>query len=233
MLVQLKEIIKQIIYYPKLKFDDTNYDEYWRNKRKDNLGFSNGWQKQRADWILEKVNENETILDLGCGDGGVLLYMKQKKDINIIGADISDVVIKFLNSKNVQVIKFDIKNFDAIEELPEVDHIMILEVLEHISNPEKFLKKILTKANKSIFFSFPNTGYISYRLRLLFGAFPVQWNTHPGEHIRFWTYRDLKWWLSELKLKQHSKIHIYEGLPFLNKIWPGLFGAGFIVEIKK
>jgi len=67
----------------------------------------------------------------------------------------------------------------------------------------------------------------------LFGSFPIQWRVHPGEHIRFWTYRDLKWWLKELDLYDRSEIYVYEGIPFLNKIWKSLFGAAFVVEIKK
>ena len=61
----------------------------------------------------------------------------------------------------------------------------------------------------------------------------MQWTLHPGEHLRFWTYRDLKWWLNELSLIDKSTVHIYEGIPLLNKLWRGLFGAGFIVKIEK
>jgi methionine biosynthesis protein MetW len=229
----LKGIFKQITITSHIGSVKTNYDDYWINKRGESLGFSNNWQKQRGDWIVSKIEENSSVLDIGCGDGGVLLYMKKKKSFNALGADISDICLNFLDSKNIDVIKFDINDFSGIAELPEVDHVMILEVLEHIPNPEKFLKMILPKAKKSIFFSFPNSGYISYRLRLLFGAFPMQWTVHPGEHLRFWTYRDLKWWLKELNFKNKSTVHIYEGIPFLNKVWKGLFGAGFIVEIKK
>ena len=159
--------------------------------------------------------------------------MKKKKSFDALGADISDVFLDFLDSKNIDTIKFDINNFSEVKNLPEVDYIMLLEVLEHMPNPEEFLNLIVPKAKKSIFFSFPNSGYISYRLRLLFGAFPMQWTVHPGEHLRFWTYRDLKWWLNELNFKNQSTIHVYEGIPFLNKVWKSLFGAGFIIEIKK
>jgi hypothetical protein len=102
-----------------------------------------------------------------------------------------------------------------------------------MQNPEQFLKIIERKTKKSIFFSIPNTGFIAYRLRLLLGSFPVQWRIHPGEHIRFWTYRDLKWWLKELGYLQRAEIVVYEGIPGFNKIWPSLFGMGLLVKIKK
>jgi len=233
MIQNIKNIIRQITHYPKLVLEETNYDDYWKDKRGDNLGFSNSWQKQRGDWIVDRIEEGSTVLDIGCGDGGVLLYMKKKKDFQAMGADISDIVLNFLDSKGIEVVKFDINDFESIENLPEVDYVMILEVLEHIPNPEKFLNMIMKKTKKSLFFSFPNSGYISYRLRLLFGAFPMQWRIHPGEHLRFWTYRDLKWWLKELKFDKKSEIHVYEGIPILNKLWKSLFGAAFIVKLEK
>jgi len=71
-----------------------------------------------------------------------------------------------------------------------------------------------------------------YRLRLLFGKFPAQWRVHPGEHVRFWTARDLRWWLLAQGIENY-KIFYYEGIPLLNKIVPSLFAAGFVVYIQK
>jgi len=228
-----KNIVKQIFYYPKLTLAATNYDDYWINKRGTNLGYCNQWQMQRGDWILKEIEEGSSVLDIGCGDGGVLLYMQSKKTFDAIGADVSDICLNFLDSKGIRVLKFDINDTKALASLPNVDYVMMLEVLEHMPNPEIFLNAILSKAKKGVFFSFPNSGYFTYRLRLLFGSFPVQWTLHPGEHLRFWTYRDLKWWLKELEFDEQSEIHVYEGIPFLNKLWKSLFGAGFVVKVKK
>ena len=54
-----------------------------------------------------------------------------------------------------------------------------------------------------------------------------------SEHLRFWTIRDLKWWLGFLNIYNQSKIIPYKRVPFLNKIWPNLFAEGSFVIINK
>lgn len=224
------KFISNLNKYPKLVLAETSYDDYWLNKRGNNLGYTNSFQEYRANYIAKNVEVNSSILDIGCGDGGVLLKMKEKKNFKATGADISDVVLRFLKNKGIDTVKFDINDFSQINSLPNTDYILLLEVLEHMQNPEKFLQIIKSKANKGIFFSFPNTGYISHRARLLMGRFPIQWRTHPGEHVRFWTYKDLIWWMNELNLFKDYEIEVYEGVPILNKLWKNLFAAAFIVK---
>ncbi|MEL6492939.1 MAG: methyltransferase domain-containing protein [Cyanobacteria bacterium J06621_3] len=219
--------------YPKLSLLETDYDDYWRSKRGGNLGYANKFQKYRASYIASRIEEKSTVLDIGCGDGAVLLDMQRQKQLEPIAADISDIVLDFLSSKGIKTIRFDTNDFSSISNLPKVDYILMLEVLEHMQNPEKFLKLISEKATKGVFFSFPNTGYIVYRLRFLLGRFPVQWRTHPGEHLRFWTYKDLQWWLNEMELSSKSNVDVYEGVPYLNRIFPSVFGAAIIVEVRK
>ena len=79
-------------------------------------------------------------------------------------------------------------------------------------------------------FSFPNSGYYAHRLRFLFGRFPLQWVVHPGEHLRFWTVKDVNSWVNALKMN-FIKLIVYEGVPVLNKIWPSMFGQGIIIVI--
>ncbi|NCF75234.1 MAG: methyltransferase domain-containing protein [Xanthomonadaceae bacterium] len=122
-------------------------------------------------------------------------------------------------------------DFCVLNYLDEVDYILELEVIEHLPNIEEFVSKIKNKARKSLIFSIPNRGYYSHRMRLLSGRFPLQWINNPSEHLRFWTVKDIKWWVNFMGLNS-NKIIIYEGLPILNKIFPNLFGQGIIIKIK-
>ena len=228
----LKVIARQIFYTPKLSVQSLSYDEYWKVKRGEGFGILNEYQRKRVEWISSRLEPGDIVLDVGCGDGVVILELQKKISVKTIGADISDLALSYLDKKGIEVIKCDLTDLSSIDDLPVVDHILLLEVLEHMPQPEEFLLKIKKKARKSVVFSFPNTGFISYRLRLLFGRFPVQWRINPGEHLRFWTYNDLKWWLQELGLKKNAEISTYEGLPFFNKLFPSIFAAALISQIR-
>jgi methionine biosynthesis protein MetW len=210
-----------------------DYDLYWKSKRAaSKLGTCNVFQKKRAKWIAERIESGSIVFDLGCGDGAVLKKISTTKDIAGVGIDDSDYALKSVKEFGFKSIKGDVSIPGVFKLVSDADHILLLEILEHISESETLLLESLHHARKSVFFSFPNTGYISYRLRMLFGRFPVQWRIHPNEHVRFWTYADLIWWLGELGLLEQSSVEVYEGVPILNRVFKGLFGAAFIVEVK-
>ena len=158
-------------------------------------------------------------------------YFKDKADIRGIGVDIDEKSIERVRSLGLEAIKMDINDLENIKNLPEVDYITGFEIIEHMPNPEQFVYRLKDKAKKGFIFSTPNTGYYAHRLRLLFGRFPLQWIAHPGEHVRFWTVKDMKFWVRAIGFRL-SKFILYEGLPILNKIWPSMYAQGMIIYIK-
>lgn len=108
------------------------------------------------------INENTSVLEIGCGEGGNL---KPFADLgcNTIGIDILEGKINnakrfFADHKNVSKITFianDIYNEEAITE--KFDVIFMRDVLEHIHNQEKFLHyaKRFLKPNGKFFLGFP------------------------------------------------------------------------------
>lgn len=234
-LYQIKEDLKRIKKYPEFVAGDNfgvDYDKYWEKRRgkSDSLDLSL-WQKERADYILDMIEEGSSIMDIGCGNGSLLKYLKDKKNIQGVGVDISDDVLVVAEKNDIKVFKRDISNHISLKDLPEVDYILGLEILEHLSSPEELIFSLKNKTKKGFIFSFPNTGYYEHRLRLLLGRFPLQWVVHPGEHLRFWTAKDTKWWIKSLGFTL-DKLVIYQGIPVLNKIFPKLFGRGILIKIK-
>lgn len=222
-------MFKGIFSYPKFRISDESYHEYWRDRKITRNTF-NSFQKKRAQLSLEYIEPQSTILDIGCGNGSTLAYIHSKKTMKkIIGVDFSSEVLDMAKENGLETIQADISSIDNLVNLPEFDYIFFFEVLEHLSNSEKLLSWAMSRARKGVFLSVPNTGYFKHRLRLVFGRFPLQWRVRPNEHLRFWTAKDMDWWLKNLCSKYILKL--YEGPKFLRSIWPSLFSPGIWVFI--
>lgn len=229
---KLKNYIKDIFRYPKYYSPDEVYEVYW-SKRDIHNPVLNSFQKNRADLLLSILKEGDSVLDIGCGNGNILVYVKNKIKLGrVLGVDTSATILEIAKKNGIEVIEKDIRNPRNLDDLNGFDIILFFEVLEHIMDSDAMLGWAMDRSSKGVIFSVPNTGFIMHRLRLLLGRFPLQWRAHPSEHVRFWTLRDMRWWLGELGYK-NSKIYTYEGIPILNRIWPSLFSAGLFIFIKK
>ncbi len=241
----LKKWYQDVFTYPKERLSlnfSQDYDVYWQEKRKfweERAGTASGvltsWQKERAEVVKRSLlGKGEISLgDIGCGEGTILKYLVEGLPVTrAIGFDSSEVVSKLAESVGIEVREFDMNKKEDFKKLEKLDYYLLLEVLEHTPHSEVVLDAAYQTSLRGVFFSFPNSGFFIYRLRLLFGKFPKQWVTFPNEHLRFWTAADLKWWLKALGYKKYA-IFYYKGVPLLNRIWPSLFAAGFVVRIEK
>jgi 2-polyprenyl-3-methyl-5-hydroxy-6-metoxy-1,4-benzoquinol methylase len=216
-----------------------DYNEYWKKKKGNVQGGHvrtiTQNEKMRAEYVAKIIGNGEpvTIGDIASGPGVIFKYLKDKIQIQeYIGYEHSTYAIEVANSLGMKTVEFDINSDTEIEAIKVADYFLMLEILEHIPNSEKVLTSMYKKAQKGVFFSFPNSGNFLYRLRVLFGKMPAQWIKFPNEHLRFWTYTDLKWWLKALGYSDYQ-IYCYRGVPYLEKIWPALFSGSFVVFLSK
>ena len=99
-------------------------------------------------YFLANINEDSTILDIGCGIGA-LAYDLSKKAKNVVAIDISKNAIKFARERysreNIKYIIGDATIYDFNE---SYDYIILSNVLEHIKDRNNFLKKIIPLAKQ-------------------------------------------------------------------------------------
>ncbi len=225
--------LKNLFLYPLVeKYKITNYEKYWidregssTNKLKNKDMTPNTFMVQRSKILkkeIKKIFSNNTLslFDFGSGDGRQLLEIKNSdvKFSKIVASDISNYSIKLLSNYfiTIDLSQNEINNIET----GQYDVVSAFEVLEHLPNCEIQLKELLRISNSLLVFSVPNTGFIMHRLRLLFGKFPLQWRSSPGEHLRFWTSSDMYWWLTNiLNLSPNDfKIYHYAGFPILSNL---------------
>lgn len=234
-----KQWVRKLYIYPQSHIvpgEHFDYDTYWKEKRAGHMGSLGRAQSKRANLAVSIISRcnGKTVNDIGSGAGEVLAVIKEKAVLtSAIAYDSSQYALEIARSTGLTAKLFDINKSGDFSLIEPADFTIMFEILEHIPGPEELLKEAVQKSKKGVLFSFPNTGFLIHRCRLFFfGRFPLEWVKHPAEHLRFWTKKDLIWWLNAQGYKNFI-VHYYIGVPFLKKIWPGMFASGFFVEILK
>ena len=214
---------------------ELDYDAYWQAagawRATDKLGRAMDAYKFRL--IASLIEPGSTVLDIGCGDGSLLAYLKETRKAQPHGVELSAVACEVARQKGIDVLQADVTR--DTNGLPEqVDYVVISEVLEHVTNPEALLLSVKDRFTKRLFVDIPNTGALNDRLRLLFGRFPKQWVFHAGEHIRFWTVTDFLFLCKQLGYEVERYYGLYDPHSHMGvKLWkicPRLF-ARFVLYV--
>ncbi len=236
----MKEWLKRMVVYPQntiIPGKHFDYDAYWKEKRGEKyMGSLGGWQERRAILASNIILKEKgvSVNDIGSGAGEVLLYIKNNAKLEKATAyDSSAYALEVAKSLGLETELFDINKSEQYSRIQPADFTILFEILEHVPGSEELLKFSYEKSDKGVLFSFPNTGFFIHRFRLFFfGKFPMQWAKHPAEHIRFWTKKDLVWWLKAQGYTNYT-INYYIGIPILKNLWPNMFAAGFFVTLSK
>ncbi len=145
--------------------------------------------KKEFQIISELIQKNKRVLDVGCGDGTLMKYLKDNKNIDTRGLEISKNNVQLCISKGLSVIEGnaekDLKQFPN----SSFDYVILSQTLQAFYNPEKVINDLLRVANKAIV-TIPNFGYWKVRIHLLFkGTMPVtkhlpnEWYNTPNLHM--------------------------------------------------
>lgn len=138
--------------------------------------------------IRDMIEEESSVLDLGCGDGTLLKELK-KKNINARGIDINqDNIVKCLE-KGLSVVQGDID--EGLQEYPDksYNYVILNQTLQSTEKPDFVVKEML-RVGEKVVVSFPNFAYWKVRFYLMFVGkmpksriLPFQWYDTPNIHL--------------------------------------------------
>ena len=137
-----------------------------------------------ANW----VKSNSKVLDLGCGDGELLNYLKKER--NITGYGIEKDPDKWLKSlkTDINVLQVDIEAGLPEFEDNSFDVVILSKTIQSMHNTEEILDEML-RVGKQVIVTFPNFGYWRDRIQSIQGVMPkskelpYSWFNTPNVHL--------------------------------------------------
>ena len=145
--------------------------------------------KQEFKIIADLIESNTRVLDVGCGDGTLMEFLKNNKKIDIRGIEISKNNVQQCIGKGLTVIEGDAEK--DLSQFPDrsFDCVILSQTLQAFLNPEKVISELLRVGKKAIV-TIPNFGYWKVRLHLLVkGTMPItrtlpdEWYNTPNLHM--------------------------------------------------
>ena len=139
--------------------------------------------------ISDLIEDNKKALDVGCADGTLMQYLKENKNINVRGLEISKDKVQECIAKGLTVIEGNAEK--DLKQFPDksFDYVVLSQTLQAFLSPELVLDELLRVGKKAIV-TIPNFGNWKVRLHLLFkGTMPItkslpeQWHSTPNLHM--------------------------------------------------
>jgi len=137
-----------------------------------------------ADWVPSQSK----VLDLGCGNGDLLNYLKSKKNITGFGIEKDEENWLEALKNNIDVIQIDIESGLSEFENGSFDVVILSKTIQSMQNTEVVVKEIL-RIGKTVIVTFPNFGYWRNRFQILMGRMPISeelpyaWFNTPNIHL--------------------------------------------------
>ncbi len=138
--------------------------------------------------IAQWVQPNSRVLDLGCGDGALLVHLQQSKNVQGVGVEISDDRVLSCVQRGVHVIQQNLEDGLAMFDDQQFDTVVLSQTLQSMHNTEHILREMARVAREGIV-SFPNFGYWPHGWSILRGRMPVtgqmpyDWYNTPNIHL--------------------------------------------------
>lgn len=170
--------------------------------------------RKDMELIASLVPKGSRVLDLGCGNGELLAYLRDHRQCSGYGIEIDDANVLACTQRRVDVIQLNLEAGLAMFEDQSFDVVLQLDTLQHLRNTERMLLETARVGRLGIV-SFPNFAHWPNRLQVACGRMPVtkvlpyQWYDTPN--IRVGTYADFEVLARKSGLRVRESFGIQDG----------------------
>lgn len=155
-------------------------------------------QNSTIEWAYGNIEKCSCVLELGPANGNLVKHLKEDKDCTVdiieIDEDAGKHALEFARRGCIGNDEGNLENLKWVEILSgaKYDYIVILDVLEHLRNPEEVLARLggLLKDDGRILLSLPNVAHNSVLIGLLNNRFNyTDVGLLDNTHVKFFTYQ--------------------------------------------
>lgn len=189
--------------------------------------------------IASLIPEGARVLDLGCGTGELLAWLRDHRGVTGYGLEIDPRNIATCLARGVNVVERDIDVDLSDFESASFDVVVMTETLQAVRHPDRVLEEMLRIAPEGVV-TFPNFGYWRCRMHLAsHGRMPVaehlphSWYDTPNIHLC--TFADFEALCvdRDVAITRRHVVDAHYRQTALIRAWPNLFGTIAIYGLRR
>jgi len=185
------------------------------------------------------IKSGSRVLDLGCGDGELLVHMAKQLDIDCYGLEIDEDKITTAIGRGLNIIQQDLNEGLGRFADQSFDAVVMAQALQAVKAPDQILLDMVRVGREAII-TFPNFAYWKTRSYIGFRgmmpvskALPYMWYDTPNIHLC--TFRDFEALCraNGIKIINRLAVNGDQQGSFLMKHFPNLFGEIAIYRVSR
>jgi methionine biosynthesis protein MetW len=182
------------------------------------------------DIIQDWIPAGSRVLDLGCGDGELLAWLREHKQVSGYGLEIDADNIAQCLLKGINVIEQDLDKGLGNFASNSFDVVVMTQALQAVQYPDKLLEEML-RVGRQCIITFPNFGHWRCRWDLARkGQMPVSeflpytWYNTPNIH--FCTFLDFEELCHQMRVRVLDRLAVdrLHRHTLASRLWPNLLG---------
>ncbi len=185
--------------------------------------------------IMDLVKPSCRVLDLGCGDGQLLEYLKNEKSAQVTGIEINEKAIYKCIEKGLTVSHGNIDSGLSDYSNNRFDYVILNESLQEVLYLENVILEAL-RVGRQVIVGIPNFCHWRARLQVFFQGrvpitkeLPYPWYETPN--LRFLSIKDFEKFCKIKKIKV-KRVIVIAGRKII-RFLPNLFGRTGIFLLSK
>jgi len=195
--------------------------------------------RARVDYerIESLIEPKSTVLDVGCGDGQLLVNLVRDKNIKGEGIELDQELVLDCVCRRLPIIQQDVEQGLGYYGDKSFDYVILSQTVQTLKNPEKVFNELL-RVGKKVIVSFPNFANWRCRTQLfLWGKAPVtkqlpfEWHNTPNIH--FLSLKDFDEFCKKLNVRVEKKIPLVKTYLSPVRFAPNLFAEQVIYVTSK